>query len=147
MPSRAEIVSFDDSPPPPGANPWVVAGSGPGTGIEVTEPDPAWPRQYDRLAGRIRQALGGRVLQLEHVGSTSVPGLAAKPVIDIDLTVADPGRERDYVRALAGAGRHHPGRDLDRAARWQARAHRRPQPPGRVAGRWHRCCLPPRALG
>ena len=104
MPSRAEIVSFDDSPPPPGANPWVVAGSGPGTGIEVTDPDPAWPRQYDRLARRIREALGWRVLQLEHVGSTSVPGLAAKPVIDIDLTVADPGREQGYVPALETAG-------------------------------------------
>jgi GrpB-like predicted nucleotidyltransferase (UPF0157 family) len=44
------------------------------------------------------------VLQLEHVGSTSVPGLAAKPVIDIDLTVADPGRERDYVPALEMIG-------------------------------------------
>jgi hypothetical protein len=40
MPSRAEIVSFDDSPPP-GADPWVVAGTGPATGIEVTAPDPA----------------------------------------------------------------------------------------------------------
>jgi len=44
------------------------------------------------------------VLQLEHVGSTSVPGLAAKPVIDIDLTVADPARERDYVPALEAIG-------------------------------------------
>jgi len=82
----------------------VVAGAGPGTGIEVSHPDPGWPRQYDRLAGRIRQALGWRVLQLEHVGSTSVPGLAAKPVIDIDLTVADPARERDYVPALEASG-------------------------------------------
>jgi GrpB-like predicted nucleotidyltransferase (UPF0157 family) len=104
MPSRAEIVSFDDSPPPPGANPWVVAGAGPGTGIDVIDPDPAWPRQYDGLADRIRQALGWRVLQLEHVDSTAVPGLAAKPVIDTDLTVADPGRERDYVPALEMIG-------------------------------------------
>jgi GrpB-like predicted nucleotidyltransferase (UPF0157 family) len=44
------------------------------------------------------------VLQLDHVGSTSVPGLAAKPVIDIDLTVADPAREQDYVPALETAG-------------------------------------------
>jgi hypothetical protein len=79
MPSRAEIVSFDDSPPPTGANPWVVAGTGPGTRIEVTDPDPGWPRQYDSLADRIREALGWRVLQLEHVGSTAVPGLAASP--------------------------------------------------------------------
>jgi len=104
MPSRAEIVSFDDSPPPLGASPWVAPGGAPEIGIEVTDPDPAWPRQFDGLAGRIRDALGWRVLQLEHVGSTSVPGLAAKPVIDIDLTVADPGREQDYVPALEAIG-------------------------------------------
>ena len=103
MPSRAEIVSFRDPPPPPGADPWVP-GAVPAAGIDVAGPDPAWPRQYDDLAGRIREALGWRVLQLEHVGSTSVPGLAAKPVIDIDLTVADPGRERDYLPALEATG-------------------------------------------
>jgi len=104
MPSRAEIVSFDDSPPPLGASPWVAPGGAPEIGIEVTDPDPAWPRQFDGLADRIRDALGWRVLQLEHVGSTSVPGLAAKPVIDVDLTVADPGREQDYVPALEAIG-------------------------------------------
>jgi GrpB-like predicted nucleotidyltransferase (UPF0157 family) len=104
MPSRAEIVSFDDSPPPPGANPWVVAGAGPDLGIEVTDPDPAWPGHYDGLAAQIREALGWRVLQLEHVGSTAVPGLAAKPIIDIDLTVADPEREPDYVLVLETIG-------------------------------------------
>jgi len=103
VPSRAEIVSFVDSVPPPGVDRWVP-GAVPAVGIEVTEPDPAWPRQYDHLAGRIRQALGWRVLQLEHVGSTVVPGLAAKPVIDIDLTVADPGREQDYVPRLEPVG-------------------------------------------
>ena len=82
----------------------MVAGGGPGAGIEMTDSDPAWPRAYDGLACRIREALGWRVLQLEHVGSTAVPGLAAKPVVDIDLTVADPGRERDYVPALETIG-------------------------------------------
>jgi GrpB-like predicted nucleotidyltransferase (UPF0157 family) len=96
-------VSFDDAPPPHGARAWV-----PDTpraiGVEVTDPDPDWPRQYRVLADRIRAALGWRVLQLEHVGSTSVAGLAAKPVIDIDLTVADPGREQDYIPALERIG-------------------------------------------
>ena len=96
-------MSFADSAPPAGANRWVP-GAVPAVGIEVTDPDPAWPRQYDDLAGRIRDALGWRVLQLEHVGSTAVPGLAAKPVIDIDLTVADPRREQDYVPALDATG-------------------------------------------
>jgi GrpB-like predicted nucleotidyltransferase (UPF0157 family) len=103
MPSRAEVVSFDDSPPPPGASPWVP-GAAPDTGIEVTDPDPDWPQQYDGLAGRITEALGWRVLQLEHVGSTSVAGLPAKPIIDIDLTVADPEREQDYIPALEAIG-------------------------------------------
>lgn len=103
MPSRAEIVGFDEFPTPPGANVWV-SGATPAVGIEVADPDPTWPRQYDGLATRIREALGWRVLQLEHVGSTSVPGLAAKPIIDIDLTVADPGREQDYIPALEAVG-------------------------------------------
>ncbi|MGD0602554.1 MAG: GrpB family protein [Streptosporangiaceae bacterium] len=103
MPNRGEISSFDDSPPPPGADPWV-AGAAPATGIDITDPDPAWPRQYDELAGRIRTALGWRALQLEHVGSTSVPGLPAKPIIDIDLTVADPDLEQDYVPSLGTIG-------------------------------------------
>jgi GrpB-like predicted nucleotidyltransferase (UPF0157 family) len=103
VPSRAEIIAFDDSPPPPGANSWV-GGAAPAYRIEITEPDPAWPQWYAGLADRIRGVLGWRALQLEHVGSTSVPGLPAKPIIDIDLTVADPGREQDYVPALETAG-------------------------------------------
>jgi GrpB-like predicted nucleotidyltransferase (UPF0157 family) len=99
MPSRAEIVSFDDSPPFPGRDS-LVHGAAPDTRIEVVDPNPDWPQQYNCLAGRIRDALGWRVLQLEHVGSTSVAGLAAKPMIDIDLTVADPGCEQDYIPAL-----------------------------------------------
>jgi GrpB-like predicted nucleotidyltransferase (UPF0157 family) len=103
MPSRTEIVSFIDSASSPGLTPWLP-GAAPVVGIEITGPDPAWPRHYGDLAGRIRLALGWRVLQLEHVGSTSVPGLAAKPVIDIDLTVADPDREQDYRPALEQIG-------------------------------------------
>jgi GrpB-like predicted nucleotidyltransferase (UPF0157 family) len=103
MPSRAEIITFDDSPPPPGADAWVSP-TARATGIKMTEPDPAWPGYYAELAARIREALGWRALQLEHVGSTSVPGLPAKPIIDIDLTVADPDREQDYVPALNTAG-------------------------------------------
>ncbi|MCL2581835.1 MAG: GrpB family protein [Streptosporangiales bacterium] len=103
MPRRASIVAFDEFPPPPGASAWVP-GAVPATGIEISEPDPAWPLTYQALAARIREVLGWRALQLEHVGSTSVPGLPAKPVIDIDLTVADPAREQEYVPALESAG-------------------------------------------
>jgi GrpB-like predicted nucleotidyltransferase (UPF0157 family) len=72
--------------------------------IELVEYDAGWPALYEHEARRIRAALGERVLQLEHVGSTSVPGLAAKPRIDIVLAVADSADEPDYVPALEATG-------------------------------------------
>jgi GrpB-like predicted nucleotidyltransferase (UPF0157 family) len=72
--------------------------------IEIVDADPAWPRLFAREASRICEALGERVLLLEHVGSTAVPGLAAKPRIDILLVVADSADEPAYVPALEGAG-------------------------------------------
>ena len=74
------------------------------TPIEVAPSDPAWPADFARVERRVREALGARVLDLVHVGSTSVPGLAAKPIIDADLTVADSAAEDDYVPALEAAG-------------------------------------------
>jgi GrpB-like predicted nucleotidyltransferase (UPF0157 family) len=53
------------------------------TGIVIADYDPAWPRLYARERRRIRRALAGRIVAIEHVGSTSVPGLAAKPILDI----------------------------------------------------------------
>jgi GrpB-like predicted nucleotidyltransferase (UPF0157 family) len=70
----------------------------------VVDPDPRWPEVYAELAARIRAALGTRALAVEHVGSTSVPGLAAKPVIDVDLTVADSADEPSYLPELEAAG-------------------------------------------
>jgi GrpB-like predicted nucleotidyltransferase (UPF0157 family) len=72
--------------------------------IELRDYDPAWPGLYEREAARIRAVLGGRVVRLEHVGSTSVPGLPAKPIIDIILEVADSGDEAAYVPDLEAAG-------------------------------------------
>ncbi|AIY19531.1 GrpB family protein [Pimelobacter simplex] len=103
MPSRHAIVTFHDPPVPPGASPWVP-GSGPSPDVRVVEPDPAWPDQFADLAATVARVLGWRALVIEHVGSTAVPGLPAKPVIDIDLVVADPGDERSYVPALEDAG-------------------------------------------
>lgn len=81
-----------------------MAGARPRTGIQVVAADPSWPDAYARLAVRIREALGEGVLGLSHVGSTSVPGLAAKPVIDVDLTVADSADEDAWLPALEDAG-------------------------------------------
>src|SRR4051812_6433574 len=72
--------------------------------VRLADYDPAWPGLFEREAERVRGALGDRVLLLEHVGSTSIPGMAAKPQIDILLVVADSSREEDYVPALEGAG-------------------------------------------
>jgi GrpB-like predicted nucleotidyltransferase (UPF0157 family) len=66
--------------------------------------DPEWPRLFEREAARIRSALGERALLVEHVGSTSIPGLAAKPKIDIDLAVADTADEDAYVPQMDAAG-------------------------------------------
>jgi GrpB-like predicted nucleotidyltransferase (UPF0157 family) len=72
--------------------------------IEVVDYDPEWPRLFEREADRIRAVLGKRAVQLEHVGSTSVPGLAAKPIVDIMLVVPDSGDELAYVPDLEAAG-------------------------------------------
>ena len=72
--------------------------------IEIRDYDPSWPERYEREAGRIRAALHNKVVLIEHAGSTSVPGLAAKPVIDIVLEVADSTDEPSYVPELEAAG-------------------------------------------
>ena len=72
--------------------------------IHLAAYDEEWPRLYEREAERIRGALGEKALRIEHVGSTSVPGLAAKPIIDIDLVVADSSDESAYVPDLEAAG-------------------------------------------
>ncbi|QCS61854.1 GrpB family protein [Achromobacter denitrificans] len=87
----------------PDEDPWVRGKPAPAP-VEVVPYDPAWPRRFGELEARIREALGPAALDVEHMGSTAVPGLAAKPVIDIDLTVADPTREGAYVPALEAIG-------------------------------------------
>jgi GrpB-like predicted nucleotidyltransferase (UPF0157 family) len=72
--------------------------------IWLADYDPSWPDLFDREAARIRSVLGDQVLQLEHVGSTSVPGLPAKPIIDILLVVPDSADEAAYVATLEAAG-------------------------------------------
>jgi GrpB-like predicted nucleotidyltransferase (UPF0157 family) len=72
--------------------------------IEIREYDPQWPGLYAREADRVRRVLGRRVVLLEHAGSTSIPGLPAKPIIDMVLEVADSSEEAGYVPALEAAG-------------------------------------------
>jgi GrpB-like predicted nucleotidyltransferase (UPF0157 family) len=72
--------------------------------IDLVDHDPAWPALFAREARRIATALGDRALDIEHVGSTSVPGLAAKPIIDVLLVVADSTNEDAYLPSLEAVG-------------------------------------------
>ena len=72
--------------------------------IRVVDYDPRWPELFAREADRVRAALGKDALRIEYVGSTSVPGLVAKPIIDMLLVVADSADETAYVPALEAAG-------------------------------------------
>lgn len=71
--------------------------------IELTPYDPAWAAQYEAEAAKVRAALGPDV-DVNHVGSTSIPGIAAKPIIDMLLVVADSADEDAYVPALVAQG-------------------------------------------
>jgi GrpB-like predicted nucleotidyltransferase (UPF0157 family) len=81
----------------------VVGPSPPGV-VRVVGYDATWPERAAELSASIRDALGQGVVGLEHIGSTSVPGLAAKPVLDFVLTVADPADEDAYVPPLEPLG-------------------------------------------
>jgi GrpB-like predicted nucleotidyltransferase (UPF0157 family) len=72
--------------------------------VRLVDYDPEWPHKFEDEAKRIRTAVGEHALRIEHVGSTSVPDLPAKPTIDIVLVVADSANETGYAAALATAG-------------------------------------------
>ena len=72
--------------------------------IVIADYDLAWPERFRQETTKIRAALGEAAQAIEHIGSTSVPGLAAKPVVDILLVVEDSSDEATYVPALEGAG-------------------------------------------
>lgn len=101
MPTAEEITQHHD--PEPTENPWVHGTPSP-EDVEIVPYNVAWPERYQAVAERVLAALGGAVLDIEHVGSTAVEGLSAKDVIDIDLTVADPSDEQTYVPALETCG-------------------------------------------
>ncbi|QFZ18272.1 GrpB family protein [Saccharothrix syringae] len=101
MPTFEDITRHHDADPD--EHPWVN-GPPPPTTVVLTPYDPGWPHRYRTLAADVRAALGDVALDVEHVGSTSVEGLAAKDIIDIDLIVADPRDEDAYVPPLTGLG-------------------------------------------
>ena len=72
---------------------YFVNGVPPIENISVVTYDPSWPEIYSELESKIKDILGSNLLRIDHVGSPAVPGLAAKPVIDIAVTVADSADE------------------------------------------------------
>ena len=100
-PPPAAITTFADGDPD--ENAWV-SGAPPVEAIEIAAYSPEWPVLFEESKELIAQALPGVALNIEHVGSTAVPNLAAKPIIDMDLIVDDPTREETYVPALADLG-------------------------------------------
>jgi GrpB-like predicted nucleotidyltransferase (UPF0157 family) len=101
VPTNEEITRHHD--PNPSENPWINGPPAPET-VTIVPYNPEWPRRYQALSAEIRTALGDAALGIEHIGSTSVEGLAAKDVIDIDLTVTDPRDEDVYVPPLERLG-------------------------------------------
>lgn len=81
----------------------LIGGLEPGE-IKLSPYDPAWPKKFDEQANAIADALGATALRIEHIGSTAVPGLAAKPIIDVLVVVPDSADESKYLPQLEGAG-------------------------------------------
>jgi GrpB-like predicted nucleotidyltransferase (UPF0157 family) len=76
--------------------------------VVISDYDPAWPSLFASLAGTVSAALGPVLLRVEHVGSTAVPGLCAKPIIDLDVVVR-PADVAEAVRRLSDFGYAHRG--------------------------------------
>lgn len=100
MAPNAEVVKHIDCDP----SDVQVVSTRPQKPIELVEPNPKWASSFVLIAQRIQAAIGDQAIAIEHVGSTSVPGMPGKDVIDIDLVVADPTDEASYVEGLEAAG-------------------------------------------
>lgn len=111
-----------------------VAAGGHAVGSERNEPidiepyDPAWPQRFDDMRTRLAVALGATALRIDHVGSTAIVGLAAKPIIDIQISVPDVEDEGAYKNAIESQGL---------GLRWIEPAHRYFRPPPRVPRLFH----------
>jgi GrpB-like predicted nucleotidyltransferase (UPF0157 family) len=72
--------------------------------VVVVDADPRWPRQFQQIALYLEPFVGESALRIEHVGSTSVPSLAAKPIIDIDVVVAHESQVHEVISLIESAG-------------------------------------------
>lgn len=78
--------------------------------LHIVDPDPTWPARFAEIGAALRAALGAAAVRIDHIGSTSVPGLAAKDLIDVQVTVADLDDADDWPdELLPGLRRRHRG--------------------------------------
>ena len=77
--------------------------------VQVIDYNPAWPVLFRQLADSLLKALGDTAQSIEHVGSTAIPGLCAKPILDLDVVVEDEHRVSEAIRKLAAVGYRHRG--------------------------------------
>lgn len=104
--------------------------------VAIVEYDPTWPQQFEALAARLRQHLGDAAIAIDHIGSTAVPGLAAKDVIDLQVSVASLADADRLAPAFEGAGYvatpyrqdHRPAGDASDPGLWEKRLWQ--SPPG-----------------
>lgn len=88
--------------------------------IEVVEYQSHWPTQFESIASRLRQAAGNLASSVDHIGSTAVPGLAAKPVIDVQVSMPNLEQIPELITAITGDGYiHRPNADDDRPPPWE----------------------------
>jgi GrpB-like predicted nucleotidyltransferase (UPF0157 family) len=93
--------------------------------VEVVAHDPAWAERFQQAAQEIDDILGDEVVSIHHIGSTAIPGMPAKPIIDILIVVRDIERVDDYDDAMGGAGYEPrgengiPGRRYFRRVHWE----------------------------
>jgi GrpB-like predicted nucleotidyltransferase (UPF0157 family) len=120
-------MSREREPRHPDATTVELVGGAEAVDVELHDYDDRWVGQYLEHRRRIAHALRGRDVGIEHIGSTSVPGLAAKPIIDILVTVEDITAEEDYLDALLDAGyvlrTREPGHRLVRTPERDAHVH------------------------
>jgi len=79
--------------------------------IELVQYDPAWPLRFEAWRQRLSKVLGPKPVRIDHVGSTAIPGLAAKPVVDVQISVEDVRDESAYVPAIESIGVQFRSRD------------------------------------
>jgi GrpB-like predicted nucleotidyltransferase (UPF0157 family) len=86
--------------------------------ITVVSYDPAWPETFGQLGTQLRAALGGVALRIDHIGSTAVPGLAAKPIVDIQISVERLEPVEPFRLPLEAAGFRYRAANTERTKRY-----------------------------